>query len=197
MDVETVLARALADRGLAVERGTELVEVRDGPEGVWAVLRSTAKVEKACSGFVAGCDGPASTVRAQAGIGWPGRAYAVEVVLADAELDADLAGGRAHVVAGRPGLLFVFPLGERARWRLLATRPAGAEQLPFGQLGPPVPAAELQALLDQAGLGARITGLPGPRGSGCSTASPNGSGAGGCTWPGTRPTPTPRRPARG
>jgi 2-polyprenyl-6-methoxyphenol hydroxylase-like FAD-dependent oxidoreductase len=148
MDVETVLARALADRGLEVERGTELVEVRDGPEGVRAVLRSAAKVEEACSGFVAGCDGPASTVRAQAGIGWPGRAYAVEVVLADAELDADLAGGRAHVVAGRPGLLFVFPLGERARWRLLATRPAGAEQLPFGQLGPPVPAAELQTLLD-------------------------------------------------
>jgi 2-polyprenyl-6-methoxyphenol hydroxylase-like FAD-dependent oxidoreductase len=159
MDVETVLARALADRGVEVERGTELVEVRDGPQGVRAILRSPAKVEKACFGFVGGCDGPASTVRAQAGIRWPGRPYAVEVVLADAELDADLARGRAHVVAGRPGLLFAFPLGEAASWRLLATRPAGADPPPFGQLGPPVPAAELQALLDQAGLGARITGL--------------------------------------
>jgi 2-polyprenyl-6-methoxyphenol hydroxylase-like FAD-dependent oxidoreductase len=159
MDVETVLARALADRGVEVERGTELAGVRDGPEGVRAVLRSEAGVEEACFGFVGGCDGPASTVRVQAGIRWPGRAYAVEVVLADAELDADLAGGRAHVVAGRPGLLFVFPLGERARWRLLATRPAGADPLSFGQLGPPVPVAELQALLDQAGLGAQITGL--------------------------------------
>lgn len=83
----------------------------------------------------------------------------MEVVLADAELDGDLAGGTARVVAGRQGLLFAFPLGERATWRLLATRPAGAEQLPFGQPGPPVPAAELQELIDQAGLDARLTHL--------------------------------------
>jgi 2-polyprenyl-6-methoxyphenol hydroxylase-like FAD-dependent oxidoreductase len=159
MDVETVLAAALADRGVKVERGTELVRVREGPEGVRAVLRSRTKVEEALFGFVAGCDGPASTVRAQAGIGWPGRAYAVEVVLADAELDADLAAEAAHVVAGRQGLLFAFPLGERATWRLLASRPAGADPLASGQFGPPVPAAELQALLDEAGLGAHITGL--------------------------------------
>jgi 2-polyprenyl-6-methoxyphenol hydroxylase-like FAD-dependent oxidoreductase len=159
MDVEAVLARALADRGVEVERGIELAEVRDGPDDVRAVLRSPAGVEEARFGFVAGCDGPASTVRAQAGIGFPGRPYAVEVVLADAELDADLAADAAHVVAGRQGLLFVFPLGERATWRLLATRPAGAGQLPFGQFGPPVPADELQGLLDRAGLGAQITAL--------------------------------------
>jgi 2-polyprenyl-6-methoxyphenol hydroxylase-like FAD-dependent oxidoreductase len=159
MDVETVLAAALADRGIEVERGTELLQVREGPEGVRAVLRSRAKAEEAIFGFVTGCDGPASTVRAQAGIGWPGRAYAVEVVLADAELDADLTGGAAHVVAGRRGLLFAFRLGERAAWRLLATRPAGPDRLPFGQPGPPVPATELQALVDEAGLGTRISGL--------------------------------------
>jgi hypothetical protein len=98
-------------------------------------------------------------VRAQAGIGWPGRPYAVEVVLADAELDADLTGEAAQVVAGRRGLLFAFRLGERAPWRLLATRPAGADALPFGQPGPSVPATELQALLDDAGLGVQISGL--------------------------------------
>jgi 2-polyprenyl-6-methoxyphenol hydroxylase-like FAD-dependent oxidoreductase len=159
MDVETVLARALADRGVKVERGTELIEVCDGPAAVRTVLRSRAKVAEALFGFVVGCDGPASTVRAQAGIRWPGRPYAVEVVLADVELDADLADGTAHVVAGRRGLLFLFPLGERATWRLLATRPAGAAQLPFGQPGPPVSSGELQELLDEAGLGAQITFL--------------------------------------
>jgi 2-polyprenyl-6-methoxyphenol hydroxylase-like FAD-dependent oxidoreductase len=159
MDVETVLAAALADRGVKVERGTELVRVRQGPEGVRAVLRSRTKAEEALFGFVAGCDGPASTVRAQAGIGWPGRSYAVDVVLADAELDGDLTAGTTHVVAGRQGLLFAFPLGERAPWRLLTTRPAGADPLPFGRLGPPVPATELQALLDEAGLDAQISDL--------------------------------------
>jgi FAD binding domain len=47
----------------------------------------------------------------------------------------------------------------RAAWRLLATRPAGADPPPFGQFGPPVPAAELQALLDEASLGVQITDL--------------------------------------
>ena len=159
MDVEQVLAAALAERGVEVERGTELVRVRDGPGGVRAVLRSPAGTEEARCGFLAGCDGPASVVRAQAGIGWPGRVYPVEVVLADAELDGNLAADAARVVAGRHGLLFAFRLGEQATWRLLATRPAGIDRPAPGQFGPPVPACELQALLDQAGLGAQITGL--------------------------------------
>jgi 2-polyprenyl-6-methoxyphenol hydroxylase-like FAD-dependent oxidoreductase len=159
MDVETVLAQALAERGIEVERGTELAGVHDDPEGVRAVLRSGGGLIEARFGFVVGCDGPASTVRSQAGIGWPGRPYAVDVVLADAELTGDLAGDRVHVVAGRHGLVFVFRLGERATWRLLATRPAGADRVAFGQPGPPVPATELQALLTEAHLGAQITHL--------------------------------------
>ena len=159
MDVETVLAQALARRGIEVERGTALVGAHDGPQGVRAVLRTHGKVSEALFGFVAGCDGPASTVRSQAGIGWPGGPYPVEVLLADVELTDDLADDGAHVVAGRRGLVFAFRLGEQATWRLLATRPAGADRLPFGQPGPPVPAAELQALLDETGLSAQITKL--------------------------------------
>jgi 2-polyprenyl-6-methoxyphenol hydroxylase-like FAD-dependent oxidoreductase len=159
MDVERVLAQALADRGIRVEHGTELARVRGGPEGARVTLRSPAVTEEILCSFVAGCDGPASTVRAQAGIGWPGRPYPVEVILADAELDGDLADGAARVIAGRRGLLFAFRLGEQAPWRLLATRPAGPDPLPPGQFGPAVPAAELQALMDQAGLRAQLTGL--------------------------------------
>jgi 2-polyprenyl-6-methoxyphenol hydroxylase-like FAD-dependent oxidoreductase len=39
MDVERVLAQALAEREVEVERGTELAEVHDEPGGVRAVLR--------------------------------------------------------------------------------------------------------------------------------------------------------------
>jgi 2-polyprenyl-6-methoxyphenol hydroxylase-like FAD-dependent oxidoreductase len=159
MDIETVLAQALADRGIEVERGTELAGVHEDTEGVRAVLRSGGGLTEARFGFIVGCDGPASTVRSQAGIGWPGRPYPVDVVLADAELSGDLTGDSAHVVAGRHGLVFVFRLGERATWRLLATQSAGADRVPFGQPGPPVPAAELQALLTEAHLGAQITHL--------------------------------------
>jgi 2-polyprenyl-6-methoxyphenol hydroxylase-like FAD-dependent oxidoreductase len=159
MDVERALAQALAERGVEVERGNELASVRDEPGGVRAVLRTPAGSEEARFGFAAGCDGPASTVRAQAGLRWTGRVYPVEVVLADAELDGDLPGDAAQVVAGRGGLLFAFRLGERAIWRLLATRPAAPGRLEPGSFGPPVSAGDLQALIDRAGLDARITDL--------------------------------------
>lgn len=159
MDVETVLSQALVDRGIEVERSTDLVEVSDGVASARVTLQSLAGIERAEYDFVAGCDGPESTVRRSAGIGWRGGPYRQEVVLADLELDTHLAGGVAHVVAGRRGLLFVFALGESATWRLLATRPAGSDPLPFGQPGPSVPATQLQALLDDAGLDARITDL--------------------------------------
>jgi 2-polyprenyl-6-methoxyphenol hydroxylase-like FAD-dependent oxidoreductase len=159
MDVERVLADALADRGIEVERGTELATVREESDGVRAVLRAPAVAEQARFGYVAGCDGPVSTVRAQAGLDWIGRVYPVEVVLADAELDGDLPGEAAQIAVGRGGLLFAFHLGERATWRLLVTRPATPGGLEPGSFGPPVSVACLQALIDEAGLDARITDL--------------------------------------
>jgi hypothetical protein len=85
------------------------------------------------------------------------------VVLADLDLagdpDGDLAPDMLHVAAGRAGLVFLFALGEGAAWRLLATRPAGARDAPYGQPGDPVPVAEVQGLLDESGLGARIGDL--------------------------------------
>jgi 2-polyprenyl-6-methoxyphenol hydroxylase-like FAD-dependent oxidoreductase len=159
MDVERVLAEALTGRGVEVERGTELAAVHNESGGVRAVLRNPTGAGETRFGFAVGCDGPASTVRAQAGLRWTGRVYPVEVVLADAELDVDLPGDAAQVVAGRGGLLFAFRLGEQATWRLLATRPATPGRLEPGSFGPPVSAIDLQALMARAGLDARITDL--------------------------------------
>ena len=163
-DVEAVLAQALAERGVPVERGIELIGARSEAGAAQAILRAPSGTETVACGFVAGCDGPASTVRTHARIGWPGKPYAHEVVLADAEFaGAEVAGApagqAAHVAVGRDGLVFAFALGERATWRVLATRPAGQDLVQPGQPGPPVPAQALQELLDAAGLGARITHL--------------------------------------
>ncbi|MEU3098773.1 FAD-dependent monooxygenase [Streptomyces sp. NPDC006967] len=159
-DVETVLTRALADRGVAVERGTELLTTRDDGDGARAVLRSRQGVEEIRYPFVVGCDGPASAVRACAGIGWRGRPYTEEVVLADLDLGGMPPGAGAQVFAGRQGLLFLFPLGEQATWRLLATRAsAGGAGRDFGQPGPAVPEAELQRFLIDAGMTTRIERL--------------------------------------
>jgi 2-polyprenyl-6-methoxyphenol hydroxylase-like FAD-dependent oxidoreductase len=159
-DAEMVLAQALTSRGVTVERGTELLRAWDGVADVRTVLQSGVRAHEARFDFVVGCDGPGSTVRAQAGIEWPGRPYPVEVVLADLEFQGDLGTRAAHVVAARQGLVFLFPLGEQATWRLLATRPAPADPPPSGQPGPAISAAELQELLSPAGLGPRITHVP-------------------------------------
>ena len=135
MDVETGPGGALAERGVAVERGTELARVRDGPECVRAILRTAAGSEEARFGFAVGCDGPASTVRAQAGLGWTGRPYPVEVVLADAGLDGALATDAAQVAAGRRGLLFAFRLGEQ-RDLAAARDPPATPGRPPGSSGP-------------------------------------------------------------
>ena len=52
--------------------------------------------------------------------------------------------------------MFLFPLGEHAPWRLLATRPAHSTDLPFGQPGPRVPDDDLRVLLARSGLPAEI-----------------------------------------
>ena len=159
MDVEEVLADALRQRGVDVERGVELVGASADDDSALARLETDGGPEDAPCRFVAGCDGPDSTVRKLAGIGWRGAPYREEVVLADAELDGHLGAGLLHVSAARPGLVFLFALGEGATWRILATRRARDSDVPFGQPGHEVPRHELQEILDEAGLAVTISDL--------------------------------------
>ena len=159
MDVEEVLTAALSERGMEVERGVELVRaaVDASSAGLW--LRHDGRTEETSCRFLVGCDGPDSTVRGAAGIGWDGGPYREEVVLADAELEGDLTPGLLHVLVGSAGLVFVFALGEGATWRILATRPQQHGDQPFGQPGEEVPASDVQRILDAAGLGVTLAGL--------------------------------------
>ncbi|GEO96296.1 FAD-dependent monooxygenase [Kocuria turfanensis] len=150
-EVEAVLRAALDRRGVTVERGTEFV----GRSGERAVLHRDGALEEASFRWLAGCDGPGSTVRTAAGVAWRGRPYRQEILLADLELEG-LLEGRAHVVAAAGGLVFLFAIGERAPWRLLATTRSSPSGAPFGQPGPPVPEEELQAVLDASGLPVRM-----------------------------------------
>lgn len=150
-DVESVLAAELATRGVAVERGVELHSIAGEPGGELRVgLRGSGQTGTTVD-YVVGCDGADSTVRSLAALGGRCRGYRREVVLADVELGDHLAGGVAHVTADRGGLVFLFPLGERATWRLLATQAASG-----APVGCPVSQPQLQRMLDDAHLPAQI-----------------------------------------
>jgi 2-polyprenyl-6-methoxyphenol hydroxylase-like FAD-dependent oxidoreductase len=165
-DVEAVLAAALAERGVVVERGTELARLarlRHG--GARAVLRrgDEESEENALCRYLVGCDGGESLVRRSVG-GWLGRDFAEDALVADLELGAatppaapvTLDDGVVHLVMGRHGLVILFNRGEGATWRMLATRRAGTVRPPAGRPGPAVPPHELQRVLDESGLRARI-----------------------------------------
>ncbi|MDN5795308.1 MAG: FAD-dependent monooxygenase [Intrasporangium sp.] len=157
-DVEQVLQADLCRRGVTVEWGSELVALPDpGPDLVRATVRSQAAgIQDVVARFVVGCDGTSSTVRGLLGIGWPGRYYPVEVVLADVELSGAVRPGRLQVAVGSDGLVFAFALGEQAPWRVLATRVRGPHDPPPGYADEPVPVRELHELVGRAGLGAAL-----------------------------------------
>jgi 2-polyprenyl-6-methoxyphenol hydroxylase-like FAD-dependent oxidoreductase len=103
--------------------------------------------------YLVGCDGATSTVRMAAGVPWQGSGYPTEVVLADVDLDGPAPADALHVYVKREGLVFLFPNGEHATWRLLATRPARESTVDAapGELGPPVPPGEIRDLLGSVG----------------------------------------------
>jgi 2-polyprenyl-6-methoxyphenol hydroxylase-like FAD-dependent oxidoreductase len=157
-DLESTLAVALAERGVEVERGVTVTGFAQHPtDGVQVRTRSAAgpgsgSGEALCR-YLVGCDGATSTVRAGAGVQWRGSRYPTDVVLADVELDGPGPPDALHVYVNRTGLVFLFPNGEHATWRLLATRPPDKSIVDTapGELGPPVPPREVEDLAASVG----------------------------------------------
>jgi 2-polyprenyl-6-methoxyphenol hydroxylase-like FAD-dependent oxidoreductase len=144
---EAVLHDHLARQGVSVERRVELTDLDQRADHVRCALvhhggGGDRRVEQVEAGYVVGCDGAGSTVRARAGIDFVGAAYPQTFVLAD--LDADgLEPGAAHAFLADAGMLFFFPLTEPATWRLL-----GWPLHPVAAASRPPSRVDLQALVD-------------------------------------------------
>jgi len=158
-DVETVLSRDLEDRGVQVERGTELIGLVPAEAAPEATVDRAGVRENIPYRYLVGGDGTGSTVRRLAGIRWRGGPYTHEVVLADVELDTDLAPDVIHVAPGQHGLLFVFQIGERATWRIMTTRKTLNNEGTSSQPVLAVPDEELRDLFHDAGLPGSITDI--------------------------------------
>ncbi|MFR9775409.1 FAD-dependent monooxygenase [Micromonospora sp. MS34] len=143
-ETERILGEHVAAAGARVERGVELAGLDRSGDGVRATLRhADGRTEPVPARYVVGCDGAHSTVRRLAGIEFAGGAYPQTFVLAD--LDADgIEPGMAHAFLSERGMLFFFPLGHPAGWRLLVMRPPTDVVPPDA----PVTLAEVQAFAD-------------------------------------------------
>jgi 2-polyprenyl-6-methoxyphenol hydroxylase-like FAD-dependent oxidoreductase len=139
----TLNARVVA-AGVRVERGVELVALSAMPDGVVATLRhGSGRTEVVRTRYVVGCDGAHSSVRRLAGIAFEGGSYPQTFVLADVDADG-VTPDAVHVYLSGHGMLFLFPLGAPAGWRLLVMRPPGDTTPPDAA----VPLDEVQALAD-------------------------------------------------
>jgi 2-polyprenyl-6-methoxyphenol hydroxylase-like FAD-dependent oxidoreductase len=144
-ETEQVLNDHLATRGVQVERRVELVGFHADPTAVTCTLRhADGRTEQLRTRYLVGCDGAASNVRRGAGIPFQGGAYPQTFALADLEVDGGLDADTAYAFLGQEGLVFLFPLGRPASWRLLGMHPTLQ-----GKQEPERPSLqELQALSD-------------------------------------------------
>jgi 2-polyprenyl-6-methoxyphenol hydroxylase-like FAD-dependent oxidoreductase len=139
-----ILGDHLPNHDVEIERGVELRELSQAGGRVSCRLRhQDGREEFIRAGYVVGCDGAHSTVRAQAGIAFEGMAYPQTLVLADVEATG-VEPGAAHAFMAARGILLFFPLGSPATWRLLAMRPC-TDSTPVDR---PVTLGEVQALVD-------------------------------------------------
>jgi 2-polyprenyl-6-methoxyphenol hydroxylase-like FAD-dependent oxidoreductase len=123
--VEEVLCDHLDRAGVTVERGVELTGLSPSSDGVAArVVGPAGDVRTLQVGWVVGCDGGDSTVRRLVGIPFPSRPYHPRLLLADVEVDGDLAPGTIQGFVGAPGILFLFPSPGATTWRLLTVHPS-------------------------------------------------------------------------
>jgi 2-polyprenyl-6-methoxyphenol hydroxylase-like FAD-dependent oxidoreductase len=127
-ETESVLNEHLAEQGVHVERGVELVAFEAGEEAVLCTLRhGDERTERLHARYLVGCDGAHSSVRHGAGIPFEGGAYPQTFVLGDLEVDGDLERDVGHAFLGAGGMLYFFPLVRPASWRMLGIRPPGSE----------------------------------------------------------------------
>jgi 2-polyprenyl-6-methoxyphenol hydroxylase-like FAD-dependent oxidoreductase len=143
-EIEAILNEHLAEQGVNVERGVELIEFEAGQESVLCTLRhGDGRTERLHARYLIGCDGAHSSVRHGAAIPFEGAAYPQTFVLGDLEVDGELARDVGHSFLGAGGMLFFFPLARPATWRMAGTRP------PNGDDERAEPAlADLQAIAD-------------------------------------------------
>jgi 2-polyprenyl-6-methoxyphenol hydroxylase-like FAD-dependent oxidoreductase len=140
---ERLLRDRIAELGGVVEHGAEVTGLTMAGDAVTAAVRGPGGLTRTITaGYVVGCDGAHSQVRAELGLTFQGHPYAQDWLLADVRLDWDLRADSAHAFFRPDGLPVIFFPMRGDRWRLT---------LPFAgsRDGQAPTLAEIQELTDQ------------------------------------------------
>ena len=117
---ENLLVERLAANGVAVERQTKLLSMKQGADRVETRLRlRDGSEETCCASYLAGCDGAHSKVREELGIHFPGGTYEHLFYVADVEASGAAVNGQLHVALDTADFLIAFPLKRDGRARLV------------------------------------------------------------------------------
>jgi 2-polyprenyl-6-methoxyphenol hydroxylase-like FAD-dependent oxidoreductase len=120
-----LLTEHLATLGVEIERGVELVGLRQDASHVEARLAYADGREETCrAAYVVGADGAHSTVRHLLGLSFAGKTLEQTFMLADLQIDSDLSEDEFHLFASADGLAAVIPMGK-GRHRLIADNASG------------------------------------------------------------------------
>jgi 2-polyprenyl-6-methoxyphenol hydroxylase-like FAD-dependent oxidoreductase len=127
---ERLLAEALDEHGITVERRVELVRFAQDGDGVTATLaRADGTEETARCRYLIGCDGGKSTVRHQLGLKLEGETLDAHWITADCHVDWEFSGEEAIAFMLPAGFMFAMAI-EDGRWRFIS---AIDRPLPEGQ----------------------------------------------------------------
>ena len=119
-ETERCLEARLAALGVGVEWRTSFAGLVDRGDHVEARIVADGAAQVCRARWLIGCDGGHSAVREAAGIGFAGAALDRTFVLADAIGAPGLPDDEGAVVLARDGVMFVVPMPEPGRWRIIA-----------------------------------------------------------------------------
>jgi 4,5-epoxidase len=120
--IEGQLRERLAELGVPIHWGSELVDAEQDEHGVTATVRAGDGDDKVRAGWLVGCDGAHSAVRKLAGIDFPGEKLVDSTLLADLRADWPLERTGSTAALGEHGMIAAMPL-PGGSWRLFAPAP--------------------------------------------------------------------------
>jgi 2-polyprenyl-6-methoxyphenol hydroxylase-like FAD-dependent oxidoreductase len=150
-ETETLLIEHLESLGGRIERGTEMLSIREKDSGAEVQLRTAdGNVENTAARWVVGCDGAHSTVRESLKIPFSGAKVGLNFFLGDLELEGpDLLGDELRIYLHHGDVVFIGRLKEKVFRVIIALHseqgaPERERQLTLSDFQEPMDRAEIR-----------------------------------------------------